>query len=165
MRDFITSCIPLAVAIIFIVLIGVLVRYFFKWKKEDEVSSKIKKALIAKLKDLESKPQNNFTIVQSEHVEWTVSDVSALRQFFANETGQKVVKICGAHIVVESMRECSGDTGSPRAYGMDSMLKFIYNLASDAMVAKISPPPATQEDNTADAQGEQGEPVDIRRAF
>lgn len=148
MRDFL----PMILAILFVALALLL---WVVWASASVEIKSLKKSI----------KENTFRIAQNEHVEWTASNCQELRKFYANETGQKLVKICGSHITIEAMKECAGDKGSPQAYGMDCLLRFQFNLASDTMLAQISPPPASQEENTADTERESGEPVEIRRSF
>jgi hypothetical protein len=71
-------------------------------------------------------------------VDWDAQDVMELRKFLQNQTGKKLIEICGAHSLRTAMKECSGDKGAPEAAGMDAMLRFQFNLASDRMLQQIS---------------------------
>lgn len=71
-------------------------------------------------------------------VEWTEEDVLRLRGFLATPVGQKLVAICGAHAQQTALKECAGDRATPQAAGMDALLRFQFNLASDLQLQRIS---------------------------
>ena len=79
-----------------------------------------------------------YRIVQPAFEQWNGDDVSHLRSFFGSGTGQKLIAICGSETFQIAMKEANGDSTVPQAAGMDSMLRFQFNLASDAMLKKIS---------------------------
>jgi len=79
-----------------------------------------------------------FRIVQPVFEQWNGDDVSHLRSFFSSGTGQKLIAICGSETFQKAIKESNGDATTPQASGMDYMLRFQFNLASDAMLQKIS---------------------------
>lgn len=95
-------------------------------------------------------------------VDWTVGDVIEARRFLSGETGRKFVEICGAEALREAMAEVCGDRTGPRAAGMDAMLRFQFNLASDALFQKISSPTLAKVDHTTDGQQDEAGLVEIR---
>jgi len=99
-----------------------------------------------------------------EFEEWEQSDVMALRSFLSSQTGRKLVKVCGSEIHVASLKECAGDSGSPQAYGMNQMLLFQFNLASDKMLSQAAGDTAAKTDTTGGAQDD-AMPVEFRRSF
>lgn len=98
-------------------------------------------------------------------VNWTAEHVGHLREFLGSETGRVVVAICGQHALTEAMNEAQGDRTSPKAAGMDAMLRFQFNLASDKTLAAISGGSPANEQNTADAEQDASVLVEIRRSF
>lgn len=93
-----------------------------------------------------------------------MADIMALRAFFATETGQKLVKVCGSAIHVEAMAESAGDRASKKAFGMDALLRFQFNLASDKEFARATSESVAQPDTTGSTEDE-ALPVDFRRSF
>lgn len=84
-----------------------------------------------------------YQIVQPHFEVWDESDVTALRTFFSSATGQKLIAICGSETLQQGMKEAAGDSLT-RAAGMDFMLRFQFNLASDKELARISGATAAQ---------------------
>lgn len=80
----------------------------------------------------------NFKIVQPQSAEWVYEDVIKLRQFLTTGTGKKLVLICGSEIIQQAMKEVNGDSTMARASGMDGLLRFQFNLASEKMSDKLS---------------------------
>lgn len=88
----------------------------------------------------------------------------ALRAFLATETGQKLVKVCGSAIHAEAMAESAGDRASKKAFGMDQLLKFQFNLASDKEFARATGEQVANPD-TIGSEENDALPVDFRRSF
>lgn len=98
---------------------------------------KTERALIA---EMERQIRNQKSEIRNlpPTVEWTADNVLALRKFFAEETGQKLIELCGGHALAEAMREAHGDRATPQAAGMDALLRFQFNLASNEQLNRIS---------------------------
>lgn len=99
-------------------------------------------------------------------VAWDVDDCEVLRHFLNQPTGRKLIEICGMHALQEALKEAQGDRANPQASGMDAMLRFQFNLASETVREKISGASAAQDANkTADGEQNGAAPVEIRRSF
>jgi hypothetical protein len=90
----------------------------------------------------------SYKIVQPVYAQWNQSDVIELKKFLAGITGKKLISICGSEIFQQSMKEAYGDAGAPTAAGMDRMLIFQFNLASDETLQKISRASLDKEANS-----------------
>ncbi len=78
-------------------------------------------------------------------IDWTPDNCMALRSFLSNETGRKMIEICGGRAFQEAMKEAQGDRSNPQGAGMDAMIRFQFNLASDAAFQTLSEAPADTE--------------------
>lgn len=85
---------------------------------------------------------------------WTPDDCLALRKFFGEATGRKLIELCGGHALHEAMREAHGDRTTPMAAGMDALLRFQFNLASDQEYKRVSRPAGDQAGFTGDGEQE-----------
>ena len=99
-----------------------------------------------------------------EFERWEQSDVMALRAFFSSETGRKLVKVCGSEVHKASLHECAGDAGSPKAFGMNQMLVFQFNLASDLQFSQASGDTDATQDTAGGAEND-AVPAEYRRSF
>lgn len=109
--------------------------------------------------------QSEFTFpVPLQFAEWTAADVEIWRAFLSNPTGAKLVAICGQHALQQAMKEAQGDALA-QAAGMDALLTFQFNLASDRMHARLSEAAADSAANHATA-GEQDDAAAVEsRSF
>jgi hypothetical protein len=105
-----------------------------------------------------------YQLVQPEFATWTAQDVGNLRMFLKTETGQKLVSICGSKIFQQGMKEAHGDALA-RAAGMDELLIFQFNLASDEQLAKLSEATAAQVAQTTPENAELNDDVTLIRSF
>jgi hypothetical protein len=96
--------------------------------------------------------------------QWTTEDVQALRKFLSSDTGLKLVRMCGSHIHTEALSECAGDKAAPKAYGMDQLLRYQFNLASDTILSQVAGDTAAKPNTTGNALDDV-EPVELRRSF
>lgn len=92
---------------------------------------------------------NLYRIVQPQFEQWTSDDVANLRSFFSSVTGRKIVSISGSVTFQQAMKEAAGDSLALAA-GMDHMLRFQFNLASE--LARISGATAAQAANPESIQ-------------
>lgn len=97
-------------------------------------------------------------------VDWTADDVLALRKFFAEQTGRKLIELCGGHALAEAMREAHGDRATPKAAGMDALLRFQFNLASDQEFLRISRAAGAQVATTEEGEQDDADPA-AHRSF
>lgn len=95
-------------------------------------------------------------IVQPVFEKWTASDVETLRAFYKTHTGQKLVSICGSETLQQGMKEAQGNAMA-KAAGMDYMIRFQFNLASDKELARISGETAAQVSKTNTDDDEQND--------
>jgi hypothetical protein len=109
-------------------------------------------------------PQPVKFAVLPEFEKWEQSDVMALRSFLSTETGRKLVKVCGSIIHTEAMKESAGDSGAPKAYGMNEMLLAQFNLASDKEFAHAAGDTAANPDTAGGAEND-AVPAEYRRSF
>ena len=95
---------------------------------------------------------------------WTVEDVQALRNFMRSATGLKMVKNCGSYIHEQAMSECAGDKATPKAFGMNELLRWQFNLASEKMLSQAAGDTAANTNTTGGALDD-ALPVEFRRSF
>ncbi len=100
--------------------------------------------------------------VLPEFEKWTASDVSLLRAFLGSATGEKLVKICGSETHKAAMIEATGATTPKRAHGMDWLLRFQFNLASDEILSRAA---GAQAEITTGGAENDALPDGLRRSF
>lgn len=99
-----------------------------------------------------------------EFQEWNQSDVLEWRKFLATPTGQKLAPICGSEIHRQAMAEAAGDRATPKAFGMDHLLRFQFNLASKQTLSRVSGDQDTKPDTEGSAEND-ALPAEFRRSF
>lgn len=111
------------------------------------------------------KPFYHSRIVQQQFESWTADDVGHLRTFLNTPTGKKLVAISGSETFQQSLRECSGDDGAPKAAGMDYLLRFQFNLASERCLKTISSASLDKDANDTDSPEQNAEAASELRSF
>jgi len=133
--------------------------------KRDAWIAELERELLNWQRRFDARPAVRRFTVPPPTTGWTAGDCEALRSFFQKETGRKLLEICGAHALHEAMKECAGDKAAPLAAGMDAMLRFQFNLASESVRQKLSDESADSDSKTAEREQDAAQPVEIRRSF
>ncbi len=106
--------------------------------------------------------QSEFSFpVPLQFAEWTAADVEIWRAFLSNPTGAKLVAICGQHALQQAMKEAQGDALA-QAAGMDALLTFQFNLASDKVHQRLSEAAADSAANHTTAGEDDADAVESR---
>lgn len=155
-----TALIILLLVVVIALAVSLAISNRTVWDLEDDV-----RELLAQESQVDGPaPSRSFTI-PPQTLEWQAEDCEILRHFLTQPTGRKLVEICGGEALQEAMKEAQGDRGNPKAAGMDAMLRFQFNLASETVRQKLSGDSAAQESKPADGEQNGAAPVEIRRSF